>query len=412
MTLHTPARSSAADAARPTPTAPRSPVEPTIFERSTPGRAAYVAPPADVPERPLDELIPAAYRRAAAPELPELSELQVVRHFTRLSQKNYSIDGGFYPLGSCTMKYNPKLHEKVAALPQWAALHPHQPEETVQGVLRLLYDLARYLCAVGGMDEFTLQPAAGAHGELVGMMIARAYHASRGEAATRRQVLVPDGAHGTNPASAAAAGFEVVTIPSNAEGRVDLAALRAQVGPQTAALMLTNPNTCGLFERDIVEIAAIIHDVGGLLYYDGANLNAIMGTVRPGDMGFDIVHFNLHKTMTTPHGGGGPGTGPVGVKETSNAIGSTTTGPTRLAGRARFMAMWACWCAPIPMCGRWGRRGCARPAATPCSTLTTCGRWWPRPLTCRSAAPACTSLCYRGGGSAARGYARWIWPSG
>jgi len=314
MTLHTPARSSAADAARPTPTAPRSPVEPTIFERSTPGRAAYVAPPADVPERPLDELIPAAYRRAAAPELPELSELQVVRHFTRLSQKNYSIDGGFYPLGSCTMKYNPKLHEKVAALPQWAALHPHQPEETVQGVLRLLYDLARYLCAVGGMDEFTLQPAAGAHGELVGMMIARAYHASRGEAATRRQVLAPDGAHGTNPASAAAAGFEVVTIPSNAEGRVDLAALRAHVGPQTAALMLTNPNTCGLFERDIVEIAAIIHDVGGLLYYDGANLNAIMGTVRPGDMGFDIVHFNLHKTMTTPHGGGGPGTGPVGVK--------------------------------------------------------------------------------------------------
>jgi len=314
MTLHTPARTTAEGAARPTPTAPRSPVEPTIFERSTPGRAAYVAPPADVPERPLDELIPAAYRRAAAPELPELSELQVVRHFTRLSQKNYSIDGGFYPLGSCTMKYNPKLHEKVAALPQWAALHPHQPEETVQGVLRLLYDLARYLCAVGGMDEFTLQPAAGAHGELVGMMIARAYHASRGEAVTRRQVLVPDGAHGTNPASAAAAGFEVVTIPSNAEGRVDLAALRAHVGPQTAALMLTNPNTCGLFERDIVEIAGIIHDVGGLLYYDGANLNAIMGTVRPGDMGFDIVHFNLHKTMTTPHGGGGPGTGPVGVK--------------------------------------------------------------------------------------------------
>jgi glycine dehydrogenase subunit 2 len=180
--------------------------------------------------------------------------------------------------------------------------------------VQLLYDLGRYLCEVGGMDEFTLQPAAGAHGELVGMMIARAYHTARGELATRRQVLVPDSAHGTNPASAAAAGFEVVTIPSNAEGRVDLEALRAHVGPQTAALMLTNPNTCGLFERDIVEIAQVIHEAGGLLYYDGANLNAIMGAVRPGDMGFDIVHFNLHKTMTTPHGGGGPGTGPVGVK--------------------------------------------------------------------------------------------------
>ncbi len=243
-----------------------------------------------------------------------MSELQVVRHFTRLSQKNYSIDSGFYPLGSCTMKYNPKLHEKVAALPAWASLHPHQPEETVQGVLQMLHDLGRYLCEIGGMDEFTLQPAAGAHGELVGMMIVRAYHASRGELATRREVLVPDSAHGTNPASAAAAGFSVVTIPSTTEGRVDLEALQARVGPRTAALMLTNPNTCGLFERDIVAIAQIIHQAGGLLYYDGANLNAIMGTVRPGDMGFDIVHFNLHKTMTTPHGGGGPGTGPVGVK--------------------------------------------------------------------------------------------------
>jgi glycine dehydrogenase subunit 2 len=293
-----------------------SQIEPTIFEISSAGRTAYTAPPAGIPnpDRPLDDLIPAAYRRAAPPDLPEVSELQVVRHFTRLSQRNYSIDGGIYPLGSCTMKYNPKLHEKVAAAPGWSAVHPHQPEDTVQGVLRLLYDLGRYLCAIGGMDEFTLQPAAGAHGELVGMMIVRAYHARRGELASRREVLVPDGAHGTNPASAAAAGFSVVTIPSNAEGRVDVTALRAHVGPHTAALMLTNPNTCGLFERDIVAIARIIHEAGGLLYYDGANLNAIMGTVRPGDMGFDIVHFNLHKTMTTPHGGGGPGTGPVGVK--------------------------------------------------------------------------------------------------
>ncbi|GAC1433425.1 MAG: aminomethyl-transferring glycine dehydrogenase subunit GcvPB [Chloroflexota bacterium] len=306
-------RPRAAGGARP-PAPLVSPVEPTIFERSVPGRAAYVAPPADVPERPLDELIPASYCRATPPDLPELSELQVVRHFTRLSQKNYSIDSGFYPLGSCTMKYNPKLHEKAAALPGFAALHPHQHEETAQGTLRLLYDLGRYLCAIGGMDEFTLQPAAGAHGELVGMMIARAYHTKRGEIAQRREVLVPDSAHGTNPASAVAAGFEVVTVPSSREGRVDLEALRTRVGPRTAALMLTNPNTCGLFERDIVEIARIIHEAGGLLYYDGANLNAIMGTVRPGDMGFDIVHFNLHKTMTTPHGGGGPGTGPVGVK--------------------------------------------------------------------------------------------------
>lgn len=288
--------------------------EPTLAELSQPARAAYVPPALEVPAQPLDDLIPRHLRRAAAPPLPELSELQVVRHFTRLSERNYSIDSGFYPLGSCTMKYNPKVHEKLAADPHWAALHPNQPAETVQGMLQMLWEVQTYLSEVGGMDAFTLQPAAGAHGELVGMMMIRAYHAARGEGATRSEVLVPDSAHGTNPASAVAAGFHVAQIPSRADGRVDLDVLRARVGSQTAALMLTNPNTCGLFERDIVEIAEIVHAAGGQLYYDGANLNAIIGTSRPGDMGFDVVHFNLHKTMTTPHGGGGPGTGPVGVK--------------------------------------------------------------------------------------------------
>ncbi len=286
-------------------------IEPTVFELSTPGRTAYSLPALDVPEQPLDQLIPASLRRSAPAELPEMSELQVVRHFTRLSQLNYSIDGGFYPLGSCTMKYNPKLHEKVAAEPRWANIHPHQPDETAQGTLAMLYHLQEFLCAVGGMAAFTLQPAAGAHGEHIGLMIIRKYHESKGE--HRTEVLVPDTAHGTNPASAAAAGYKVVQVPSNERGRVDVEALRRLVGPQTAALMLTNPNTCGLFETEIQEIARTVHQAGGRLYYDGANLNAIMGATRPGDMGFDVVHFNLHKTMTTPHGGGGPGTGPVGV---------------------------------------------------------------------------------------------------
>jgi len=287
-------------------------LEPTAFELSSPGRGAHSLPACDVPERSLEELLPARLLRSAPARLPELSELQVVRHFTRLSQLNYSIDGGFYPLGSCTMKYNPKLHERVAADPRWSQLHPHQPDSTAQGILAILYRLQEYLCVVGGMDSFTLQPAAGAHGEHTGLMIIRAYHESRGE--HRTEVVVPDQAHGTNPASAVAAGYTVVQVPSNAAGRVDVEALRRAVGPQTAALMLTNPNTCGLFETEIAEIARIVHAAGGRLYYDGANLNAIMGTSRPGDMGFDVVHFNLHKTMTTPHGGGGPGTGPVGVK--------------------------------------------------------------------------------------------------
>jgi len=297
------------------PTRPASPEGgiPLVFERSRPGRVAYSLPPCDVPEdAPLSSLIPSGALRAEPPALPELYEVDVVRHYTALSRRNFGVDNGFYPLGSCTMKYNPKLNEDVARLPGFARLHPYQPEESVQGALELLYELQRDLAEITGMDRVTLQPAAGAHGEFTGLMIIRAYHESRGD--KRTKVIVPDSSHGTNPASATAAGFETVTIPSDARGLVDLDALRAAVGPDTAALMLTNPNTLGLFEERIEDVASIVHGAGGLLYYDGANSNAILGLARPGDMGFDVVHLNLHKTMSTPHGGGGPGAGPVGVK--------------------------------------------------------------------------------------------------
>ncbi|HZG87641.1 aminomethyl-transferring glycine dehydrogenase subunit GcvPB [Paenibacillus sp.] len=285
---------------------------PLVFERSRPGRAAYSLPACDVPDVPLEEIVPAAYLRTEPAALPELYEVDVVRHYTALSRRNFGVDNGFYPLGSCTMKYNPKLNEDVARLTGFARIHPYQAEESVQGALELLYTLQRDLAEITGMDRVTLQPAAGAHGEFTGLMLIRAYHESRGE--TRTKVLVPDSSHGTNPASATAAGYETVTIPSDDRGLVDLDALRAAVGPDTAALMLTNPNTLGLFEERIEAIAAIVHEAGGQLYYDGANSNAILGIARPGDMGFDVVHLNLHKTMSTPHGGGGPGAGPVGVK--------------------------------------------------------------------------------------------------
>ncbi len=284
-----------------------------IFELSKPGRTAYSLPECDVPETDPAEGIPAALLRTSPAALPEVSEVDVIRHYTELSRRNFGVDNGFYPLGSCTMKYNPKLNEDAARLPGFARIHPYQPESSVQGALELLYTLQQDLAALTGMDAVTLQPAAGAHGEWTGLMLIRAYHESRGE--RRTKVLVPDSSHGTNPASATTAGFETLTIPSDAGGMVDLEALRAAVGPDTAALMLTNPSTLGLFERHIVEIAEIVHEAGGLLYYDGANSNAIMGITRPGDMGFDVVHLNLHKTMSTPHGGGGPGAGPVGVKE-------------------------------------------------------------------------------------------------
>ncbi|QGP91169.1 putative glycine dehydrogenase (decarboxylating) subunit 2 [Neomoorella glycerini] len=287
--------------------------EPLLFELGAPGRRGYTLPECDVPGK-VEDYLPAAARRRADAALPELGEVEVVRHFTHLSSMNYGVDTGFYPLGSCTMKYNPKVNEAAAGLPGFTGLHPLVPVEAAQGALELMYNLQEYLAEITGMDAVTLQPAAGAHGEYTGLAIIAAYHQSRGDL-ERRQVLVPDSAHGTNPASAAMAGLEVVQIPSDERGLVDLEALQAAVGPRTAALMLTNPNTLGLFESDIEAMAALVHAAGGLLYYDGANLNAIMGITRPGDMGFDVVHLNLHKTFATPHGGGGPGSGPVGVKK-------------------------------------------------------------------------------------------------
>lgn len=284
-----------------------------IFEMSQPGRVAYNLPELDVAEKDLQDLIPAGSIREVPADLPEVHELDLMRHYTALSRRNYGVDNGFYPLGSCTMKYNPKINEDVARYAGFARIHPYQPEESIQGALELLYHLQHDLAQVTGMDMVTVQPAAGAQGEWTGLMMIRAYHESRGE--KRTKVICPDSAHGTNPASATVAGFETITVKSNERGLVDLDALRAAVGPDTAALMLTNPNTLGLFEEDIVEIAEIVHEAGGLLYYDGANANAILGYARPGDMGFDVVHLNLHKTFSTPHGGGGPGAGPVGVKK-------------------------------------------------------------------------------------------------
>ncbi|HCF72099.1 MAG TPA: aminomethyl-transferring glycine dehydrogenase subunit GcvPB [Syntrophomonas sp.] len=283
-----------------------------IFEKSAPGSNAFDLPPCDVPEQPIN--IPARFLRDTEPVLPDVSEVEAVRHFVGLSHRAYGVDDGLYPLGSCTMKYNPKINEWAARLPGFACIHPYQPEETVQGALEIMYETGRMLSEITGMDQFTLQPAAGAHGELTGVMIIKAYHNHRGDY-NRTKMMVPDSAHGTNPASSNVVGYEVIEIKSNSRGLVDLEDLKAHMGPDIAGLMLTNPNTLGLFEEDIKEIAAIVHEGGGLLYYDGANLNGIMGVTRPGDMGFDIVHSNLHKTFSTPHGGGGPGSGPVGVKE-------------------------------------------------------------------------------------------------
>lgn len=286
-----------------------------IFEMSKPGRVAYSLPELDVPEVDVAEVIPDSFLRQQPAELPEVSELQLMRHYTELSTRNHGVDSGFYPLGSCTMKYNPKINEDVARYVGFSKIHPYQPEESVQGALELLYRLQEDLKEITGMDEVTLQPAAGAQGEWTGLMLIRKYHESRGEGDIRTKVIVPDSAHGTNPASASVAGLETITIPSNEKGLVELDELKKAVGSDTAALMLTNPNTLGLFEEEIAEIAKIVHEAGGLLYYDGANANAILGIARPGDMGFDVVHLNLHKTFTTPHGGGGPGAGPVGVKK-------------------------------------------------------------------------------------------------
>jgi glycine dehydrogenase subunit 2 len=283
------------------------PVPRTLRDLSRPGRRASTFPELDVPEAE----IPAEHARTGALGLPELAERDVVRHFTALSQFNYGVDTGFYPLGSCSMKYNPKVAETVAAMPGFQRLHPHQPEESVQGALELLYRLERALCEITGMHRATLQPPAGASGELTGLLIMRAFHTKQGK--PRSTIVIPDSAHGTNPASVTLSGYRVVQIPSDPRGLVDVEALERIVDEDTAGLMLTNPNTLGMFEVDIQRITEIVHRVGALVYYDGANLNAIIGRVRPGDMGFDIVHMNTHKTFATPHGGGGPGAGPVSV---------------------------------------------------------------------------------------------------
>jgi glycine dehydrogenase subunit 2 len=285
---------------------------PVIFDLSVPGRVGASFPDPDVPEYPLEELLPRDALRDTPPALPEVSEPDVVRHYTRLSHRNFSIDEGFYPLGSCTMKYNPKIHEDAARLGGFARLHPYAPEEQTQGALQLLWELERLLADVSGMDRVTFQPAAGAHGELTGLLMIRAYFASRGE--RRTKVIVPDSAHGTNPATASMVGYQVITVKSDARGNIDAEALRAAMDESVAALMLTNPNTLGLFEEQITAVERIVHAAGGQMYMDGANFNAILGVTRPGDQGFDVMHFNLHKTFTTPHGGGGPGAGAVGVK--------------------------------------------------------------------------------------------------
>ncbi|EKO1913132.1 aminomethyl-transferring glycine dehydrogenase subunit GcvPB [Clostridium botulinum] len=285
-----------------------------IFELSSEGRKGYRLPDLDVPEVELSELLPKNLLREDEIELPEVSEVDVVRHYTALSNKNYTVDNGFYPLGSCTMKYNPKINEDIAALSGFSKIHPLQDENISQGALELMYDLKGKLCEITGLDDFTLQPAAGAHGEYTGLLIIKAYHEKRGDT-KRTKIIVPDSAHGTNPASASVAGFDIVEIKSGEDGRVSIEELKKVLNDEIAGLMLTNPSTLGLFEKDIKLISELVHEAGGLLYYDGANLNAIMGIARPGDMGFDVCHLNMHKTFSTPHGGGGPGSGPVGVKK-------------------------------------------------------------------------------------------------
>ena len=285
----------------------------TIFERSVEGRRAAVVPDCDVPETSLSELIPQALLREKAAELPEVSEPEIVRHYNRISRRNFDLDTGPYPLGSCTMKHNPRLNEKVAALPGHARLHPAQDPKRAQGALELMWNLERSLSELTGLPHVSLQPSAGSHGELAGLLLTRAYHADRGQ--HRSKVLTPDTAHGTNPATVTMAGYEVVKVATNPDGGVDIDDLRSKADEEVACLMLTNPNTLGLFDRNIREIAAIVHGVGGTLYYDGANLNAVMGWSRPGDMGFDIVHLNLHKSFSQPHGGGGPGAGPIAVSD-------------------------------------------------------------------------------------------------
>jgi len=289
-------------------------LEKLLNELSVGGRIGYSLPELDVEKKELSELIPAKYISELKPALPELSEPEIARHFINMSVSNHHIDKGFYPLGSCTMKYNPKLNETVSRLPGFSAIHPHQPESSVQSGIKLLYDLEKSLCALTGMDTFTLQPAAGSQGELTGIMIMRKHHTAAGN--TRKKVLIPDSAHGTNPASVVISGYESVPVMSDERGLVDVEDLSSKLDGEVAGMMITNPNTLGLFEERILEVSKMIHDAGALLYLDGANFNALAASMKPSDMGFDIMHLNLHKTFSTPHGGGGPGSGPVGVIDT------------------------------------------------------------------------------------------------
>jgi glycine dehydrogenase subunit 2 len=289
--------------------------EPLIFELSSPGRIGHPLPQSDVPEQSADALLPASALRLDAPPLPEVDELTMIRHFVHLSQMNFSIDTNCYPLGSCTMKYNPKINEVVAALPGVAGAHPLQSADTAQGFLAMLYELAECLREISGMDAVSLQPAAGAQGEFAGLLMMRAFHVRNGEGDRRKRIIVPDSAHGTNPASAARCGYQIVQVKSNVEGHVEVEAVRKVLSDDVAAIMMTSPNTLGVFESEVLEIARMAHDAGALMYLDGANMNALVGKAKPGDMGFDVMHFNLHKTFSTPHGGGGPGAGPVAVKK-------------------------------------------------------------------------------------------------
>jgi glycine dehydrogenase subunit 2 len=287
----------------------------TIFERSVPGRRAATLPDDGVPDTPLEELIPKRLLRERPAELPEVSEPEIVRHYNRISRRNFDLDTGFYPLGSCTMKHNPRINERVAALPGHARLHPAQDPRRAQGALELMWSLERALAEICGLPHVSLQPSAGSHGELAGLLLTRAFHAERGEEGQRSRVLTPDTAHGTNPASVTMAGYEVVKVATNGDGGVDLDDLRSKLGDDVASLMITNPSTLGIFDPNIAEITGLVRESGGILYYDGANLNAVMGRSRPGDMGFDIVHVNLHKSFSQPHGGGGPGAGPIAVSD-------------------------------------------------------------------------------------------------
>ena len=316
--------------------------EPLLFEKSRPGRAGVSIPACDVPQTP----VPATLRRAAL-DLPEVSEVDVVRHYLRLAHLNYCVDEGLYPLGSCTMKYNPKVNEAAARLPGFARLHPLQDPSTAQGAMRLLFELQGMISEIGGFDAVSLQPSAGAHGELTGILIMRAWHASRGDA-RRTRILVPDSAHGTNPASTTMAGLEVVEIPSDARGNVDLMHLRAQLDERTAGLMLTNPNTLGLFDENLLAITHLVHEAGGLVYGDGANFNAILGVAKPGLMGIDVMHFNLHKTFSTPHGGGGPGSGAVGVVK---ALADFLPGPV-VSHAGKDAGAGYAWSTPVRSVGR------------------------------------------------------------